>query len=137
VALLREVIRRCEPLGVRPVIEHVRGDDGHLAMLDALLEQLPQLGFHLDVGHANLGARANATFRLLQRWGSRLHHVHMSDNFGHDDLHLPLGAGNIDWPAVVNNLKACRYDRAITLEVFSNDRDYVQISRDKLLNWWR
>ena len=39
------------------------------------------------------------TAELLDAFGDRLLHVHVSDNHGGDrDEHLPLGAGNIDWP---------------------------------------
>jgi sugar phosphate isomerase/epimerase len=63
--------------------------------------------------------------------------VHLSDNFGkREDLHLPLGAGAIDWRNIISMLKNSGYDGTITLEVFSQDRRYLLFSRDKLREIW-
>jgi len=51
------------------------------------------------------------------------------------DLHLPLGCGDVDWERAVKILKDY-YDGTITLEVFSRDRDYVLLSREKLKKLW-
>jgi sugar phosphate isomerase/epimerase len=73
----------------------------------------------------------------LQAFHDRLAHVHLSDNFGkREDLHLPLGAGAIDWRSIISMLKSFRYHGTITLEVFSSDRRYLLLSRDKLREIW-
>lgn len=101
-----------------------------------LLRAFPELGFCLDFGHAFLEGQGVAS-RLLKRLSKRLTHVHVSDNFGRKDLHLPLGAGLIDWSAVVKALKKVGYDRTVTVEVFSADRDYAAISKRKFAYLWR
>ena len=63
---------------------------------------------------------------------NRIGHVHASDNSSRDDEHLPVGVGTIDFPEFVKALKGIGYDDTITLEVFSRDRDYLRISREKL-----
>ena len=45
---------------------------------------------------------------------------------------LPVGAGTVNFSEIVNALKNIGYDDTITLEVFSKDRDYLKISREKL-----
>jgi len=60
----------------------------------------------------------------------------MSDNKGRNDEHLPLGCGSIEWEKIIGIMKNAGYDRTITLEVFSYDRDYLLLSRDKLKRWW-
>jgi sugar phosphate isomerase/epimerase len=101
------------------------GDYNNAAQLGELLNPLPDLGLHLDIGHANLLVPANTTSEILAAFGDRLRHVHLHDNKGgHEDLHLPLGAANIDVRRAVHALKDCKYDSTITLEVFSPDRHY-------------
>lgn len=105
--------------------------------LQALFSAVPDIGFHLDAGHANLNTEKNKTEELLEKFHKRLEHVHFSDNKGGiADLHLPLGAGLIPWDKIVSLLKKFRYDDTITLEVFSRDRRYLLASRDKLLELW-
>ena len=61
--------------------------------------------------------------------------MHLHDNDKRSDQHLPLGAGKIDIPRAVADLKSF-YDGTITLEVHSQDRDYLKISREKLELMW-
>ncbi len=68
---------------------------------------------------------------------NRLRHVHLHDNKGGGaDLHLPLGAGTMNFARHVRTLKASGYDGRITLEVFSEDRRYLAHSRDILRRLW-
>jgi sugar phosphate isomerase/epimerase len=61
----------------------------------------------------------------------------VSDNHGGDrDEHLPLGAGNIDWPWALGVLKRMGYDGTITAEVFSRDKSYLVAAKDQLREWW-
>jgi sugar phosphate isomerase/epimerase len=49
--------------------------------------------------------------------------VHVHDNRGHRDDHLPPGDGVIDWPDVVQSLKAASYDGWLMLELSCPPRD--------------
>lgn len=134
---LRRLVERARSLGLILMLENLPGLYGRPDVLERTLDAVPSLGFHLDVGHSNLLVPANNADALLERLASRLVHVHLSDNRGGDrDLHLPLGAGLIDWPWVVKLLKAHGYDGTITLEVFSPDRDYLALSGRKLRALW-
>jgi sugar phosphate isomerase/epimerase len=62
--------------------------------------------------------------------------VHVHDNVGADDLHLPLGSGTVDWLAVVGALKAVGYDGTVTLEVFDTEPEYVDLSLRLWRKWW-
>jgi len=63
--------------------------------------------------------------------------VHLHDNRGgNQDLHLPLGAGNIDVAGAIRALKSCGYDGTITLEVFTPDLNHLVYSRDVLKRTW-
>lgn len=97
------------------------------------LEQFPTLKLTLDTGHANIEDRGEERILgFINRFGNRIDHIHASDNLGREDNHLPIGTGTVDFPTIVSALKGIGYDNTITLEIFSRDRDYLSISRDKL-----
>lgn len=105
--------------------------------LKPLLEAIPNAKLLLDVGHANLDTPYNRAEELLANFGHRLGHVHVSDNRGgHDDLHLPLGVGNINWLHVVRVIKNTGYDDTTTIEVFGDDDDYLRMSLRKIKYLW-
>ncbi len=93
---------------------------------------LKEFGFQfaLDAGHMNLSGAPLKD--MLKASGKKLAHVHLHDNFGDSDRHLPLGAGTFDYPQFVSQLKKSGYKDTVTLEVFSRDRDYVLLSKKKL-----
>jgi sugar phosphate isomerase/epimerase len=126
-----------DKVGVGLMIENLPGDYNNAQQLGDLLDAVPKLGLHLDIGHANLMTVRNTSEEILERWGHRLRHVHLHDNRGgHADLHLPLGAGDIDLPLAIRALKRCGYDGTITLEVFTRDRHFLAYSRDVLRAAW-
>ncbi|MFN2594858.1 MAG: sugar phosphate isomerase/epimerase family protein [Actinomycetota bacterium] len=108
--------------------------------LASIFEGVPGTRFHLDVGHANLRLgkhEKNRSKSLLDAFGDKLVHVHLSDNRGGDqDLHLPLGAGTIDWKQAARHLQEAGYDGTVTLEVFSREREHLRTSRRLWLGWW-
>lgn len=53
-----------------------------------------RLGFLLDVGHANMGEGVRALHKAMHGTG-RLLALHLHDNHGSRDEHLPLGAGTV------------------------------------------
>ena len=121
------------------MVENLGTPFGSVEDLSPLFDTTPELRFHLDVGHANLGRGSfgpNRTRELLAAFGDRLAHVHLSDNLGLEDLHLPLGAGSVDWPAVASALKQARWDGTVTLEIFSRERRHLETSRELWLEWW-
>ncbi len=134
---LKELHEVSEEVGVGLMIENLPGPYNTPEQLEELLEPLPWLGLHLDVGHCNLEVPHNTTAAILDRWGDRLRHVHIHDNKGgHADLHLPLGAGTLDLPETVGAVKRSGYDGLITLEVFTEDKHYLQYSAEVLRRVW-
>lgn len=126
--------------GIRLMVENLDRVFAAPEDLQPIFEAVPDAGFHLDIGHANLNlglGEANRTVALLKAFGDRLAHVHISDNRGGAaDLHLPLGAGSIDWKAHARLLKERGWDGTVTLEVFSRDREYLRASRRTWLKIW-
>jgi sugar phosphate isomerase/epimerase len=59
------------------------------------------IGFTFDVGHANtLGLIDD----FLKECAKMVSHVHLHDNMGKKDEHLPIGKGNVDWKTVMDGL---------------------------------
>ncbi len=102
----------------------------------SVFEAFPELRLTLDIGHANLGGGKNKSSEFIRRYGYRIGHVHANDNFGKEDNHLPIGAGIIDFERILRELQEAQYDETITLEVFSKDRDYLKISKEKIKRIW-
>ena len=127
-------------LGITIVLEHVPfGGPQQLETIAAILDRVPSLRFHLDSGHAKLERGSDRWDEYLDRLGPKLGHVHLSENDGTADQHLPLGAvprSTTDWPQHIRRLRATGYDGTITLEVFAPEKDYLLLSRDLLRRWW-
>jgi sugar phosphate isomerase/epimerase len=132
-----QVMPTANAAGVGIMIENLPGHYNTPTEVGWFLDRMPELALHLDIGHANLSVEKNTTPELCAIYGKRLAHVHAHDNKGGSaDLHLPIGAGHIDWPTMIRALKKCGYDDTITLEVFSEDRHFLAYSRDRLRQLW-
>ncbi len=127
-------------LGVTIVIENTPNQGPRqLETLTAILERVPLLRFHLDSGHTKLERGYDRWEEYLQTLGHKLAHVHLSENDGSSDQHLPLGAAprsHTNWPKHIKMLKSTGYDGTISLEVFAEARDYLLVSKKLLRRWW-
>ena len=89
--------------------------------LEPAMNEVPDLGLTLDVGHANLGGLTNKSISIIEKLGKFIRHVHLHDNlWGQsqaDDLHLPIGDGTVDFRAIMTSLVSVGYGGAVTLEV--------------------
>ncbi|HAI13323.1 MAG TPA: hypothetical protein DCM28_16570 [Phycisphaerales bacterium] len=90
-------------------ISDVLGDSGTLlaienvpfnsfAYLQALLEQLDRtnIGMCFDTGHYHVRPE-HSIEKIIDTFGNRIVHLHLSDNNGLSDQHLPIGQGTFDW----------------------------------------
>ncbi len=118
--------------GIGLMYEHLNTQRDSRMNISSVLKKVKGLGFHLDTGHAHMHGREPAD--MVKRFHKRLMHVHMNDNDGTEDQHLPIGYGTIDWEGLVKELKK-RYDRTITLEIFSSRRHVLE-SRQALRGLW-
>jgi len=103
---LRELEGLSEEFGVRVGVENMPS----FPILDAQTpERLAELlegtglGVTLDVGHLNT---VGFPFeRFMELLGGRIVHVHLHDNSGEGDEHLPLGRGTVPWLRVLPGLR--------------------------------
>jgi sugar phosphate isomerase/epimerase len=139
VEVLRPLCTRAAEMGITVLLENAPGPRGQIEHITHILEAVPALGFHLDSGHTHVEGGTDMFETYLERVGERLMHVHLSENDGSRDQHLPLGAvprNEIDWASRIARLKARGYDSTISLEIFAPERAYLLQSRDLLREWW-
>jgi sugar phosphate isomerase/epimerase len=99
-----------------------RGPAVHRMLLEAL--NSPFAGFCLDTGH--ILAFAQAPLRdWLEILGGRLRQLHLHDNDGGRDEHLPLGKGVFDFAGLFSFLAAREIRPIVTLEPRS-EKDLIE-----------
>ncbi|MFP4646147.1 MAG: sugar phosphate isomerase/epimerase family protein, partial [Candidatus Acetothermia bacterium] len=92
---LRELTDYAKTLGLKTCIENTtRGIGKYPDEIKYLFRQVPDLGFTLDVGHANV------TGNLEQYISLNPDHLHLHDNNGLEDSHLPLGCGMVNHDSI-------------------------------------
>lgn len=102
-----------------------------------IFREFPKLKMTLDTGHANINDRKGTRLStLLQRFATRIGHVHCSDNQGLRDDHQAIGSGTVNFGNLARSLKAVGYDATLTLEVFEKDRALLVASRERLRDIW-
>ncbi|MDI6602631.1 MAG: sugar phosphate isomerase/epimerase [Patescibacteria group bacterium] len=131
---LRKLVKEAEKYNLKLMYEPIDTFNDNVENISIILEEIPELFFHLDIGHANLFNRKPEEF--IEKFHQKLRHLHLHDNFGKEDLHLPLGCGIINWERLLKILKKY-YDGTITLEIFSKDRNNVLMSKEKLKELWQ
>jgi sugar phosphate isomerase/epimerase len=127
---LRQLVRIGAEMGIRMMYEPIDTPRDSAHNVRCVLDRVPGLLCHLDIGHCNLFGRDPAD--MIRRFAPRLNHLHVHDNNGVWDQHLPPGTGRIEWPEVFAALKEVGYDKTLTLEVFSQDRDYALLAKSKI-----
>jgi sugar phosphate isomerase/epimerase len=97
---LAEIGRVAEDAGVLVCLENMINIDDFLCRMPdelfGMTEGLDGVGVTFDVGHANTVGKVD---EFLSRIGE-VGHIHLHDNHGDHDAHLPLGWGTIDWARV-------------------------------------
>ena len=97
-----------------------------------IIDRVPDLKVHLDIGHAFLYGGMKNIENFIKIFKNKIVHIHIHDNNGKWDEHLPLGAGSIDYKKVIKFLKKIKYNKTITFEIFSRDLDLIEFSLKKL-----
>jgi sugar phosphate isomerase/epimerase len=118
---LEHLILHAKHAGVTICIENTTSEMGAPTFLRSFVDdtRLP-LRFNFDIGHANLadGAEADRIETSFTPLRDLVAGVHVHDNHGEKDEHLPPYDGSIDWAAAVKTLKsASQKDLPLVLEL--------------------
>lgn len=109
------LVRQAEDRRSAIVIENVweSGPEFHAALIRRV--DSPSFGFCLDVGHQHAFSRTSA-LEWMEALGNHLMEVHLHDNDGGHDSHLPVGWGKIDFGSLFVLLKKMDIRPVLTLE---------------------
>lgn len=134
---LHASVKRAEMLGITIVIENIQDRDPFLCNMIVDRFQSDAVALSVDTGHAhfthnNFGGSSVEDF--IEKAGSKIKHVHLHDNDGLADHHLPIGDGSICWSGVFFTLKRLPKMPRLILEL--NDKRGIDrsISYLKKLN---
>ena len=121
---LNRVAARCRELGLCLLLENMLPHllFGHISDMLYLLGEIKEcsVGTCLDTGHANLAGELPT---VIHKLSGHLKMLHVNDNRGDRDAHLPPGEGVIDWPWVIAELKRCHFSGTLILELSSRKHE--------------
>ena len=124
---LNLVAARCCELGIQLLLENMLAHllFGHVRDMMYLLGEIStcNVGTCLDTGHAHLAREMSL---VIQKLSGHLKLVHINDNRGDWDAHLPPGEGTIDWPWVIHELRRNHFHGALVLELHGGGHEAVE-----------
>jgi len=115
---IAELVQYAQASGVTVALENVA--ESAVEIME-VLRAAPGLGITLDIGHGQIRAEKNRSLEIIENLGQSIVHVHIHDNDGIDDLHLPPGKGIINLRNIITKLLRQGYDATFTLEVELQD----------------
>lgn len=109
---LEHLVLHAHHAGVKICVENTLSEMGSPDYLRAFVDEtrLSGLRFNFDIGHANLAElpeeeRVEKSFAPMKDLVSS---VHLHDNHGEKDEHLPPYDGSIEWPGAIKLLKSAK-----------------------------
>ncbi len=130
ISVLNRVAVRCAESGIKCVLENklphlLFGSSSDIVWILGSLDT-NDVGACLDTGHAFL---AGDLYNLVYKLGPYLRMLHVHDNRGHSDEHLPPGEGRIEWGTLVRELVQVGFHGAMILEVSGAPDPEVTMAR--------
>jgi sugar phosphate isomerase/epimerase len=117
-ASLNEVAHHCRDLGLVLLLENMLPHlmFGHTSDMLYLLGAIREtnVGTCLDTGHAFLSGDLRT---VIHKLSGHLRMLHVNDNLGDRDQHLPPGEGAIDWISLMRQLRQWRFLGPLILEL--------------------
>lgn len=126
---LEKVGKTADDLGIQMVIENSFPRSYFIHSIDAMAHFFEEdLSRHfkiaLDIGHAFLTLDLD---EYPSRFQGNIQYVHLHDNFGKQDDHLPLGQGMIDWHQTIKNLLAKGFNGILITENLSWEANILSL----------
>jgi sugar phosphate isomerase/epimerase len=113
---IEALAERASPLGVKIAIEGIANELSRAGSLVYFVEDVLErtdVGICLDFGHAQL---EGDVAEIVETVSEHLVAVHLHDNRGRADDHLPPFEGGIDWPGALTALQKVGYDGTLMFE---------------------
>jgi len=112
------MIKLGEKYNINIAFENLR----NLDYIDYIFDNIKsdKLKMCFDSGHANAFTKNIDTFPF-DKYQDKIICLHLHDNDGENDLHLPPFNGNIKWEELIKKLKGINYQGPLTLEIQLNE----------------
>jgi len=121
---IKPILERAEQLNLRVGIECEPGLFLEYAaeLRDWIgLLRSPVFGANLDIGHSQvMGESIPDVVTMLS---DRIWNLHVEDIPGRKHYHMIPGEGTLDWPGFVGALREVRYDRFLSVELYTHTAD--------------
>jgi sugar phosphate isomerase/epimerase len=104
------------PEDITIALENVMEPDPSMLVDVAEAVNDPRLGLCLDIGHANCEITSAKPLEWIEPMAPYLKHVHIHDNTGGRDLHLPLGEGSIPIEEIIEKVIGLAPEATFTIE---------------------
>ena len=119
---LEHLVLHAKHVGVTLCVENTLSEMGQPAYLRSFVDEtrLTGLRFNFDIGHAHLGdeAETERVAKAFEPMRELVASVHLHDNHGEKDEHLPPYDGSINWESAIEALNtATEKDLPIVLEL--------------------
>jgi len=118
---LNRIADRCQELRLSLILENMLPHlmFGHTSDILFLLGAIraTNVGTCLDTGHAYLSGDLRT---VVHKLSGHLRMLHLNDNNGSWDDHLPPGQGKVDWKALFRQLRHYRFQGSLILELSSS-----------------
>lgn len=128
----REIAKHAERRSVQLAFEPEPGmfieTMDQFARLTELVES-PRFGLTIDIGHVQC-VESTSIPEVLRAWQKRLCNVHIEDMRRGVHEHLLFGAGEIDFPPVMQTLKEIGYSGCVNVELSRHSHVAPQVARD-------
>ncbi|NHN29950.1 sugar phosphate isomerase/epimerase family protein [Paenibacillus agricola] len=114
---LKRLGEEAKKLGIDMAVENVGFHETALFNEEEfvrLFEEIPTISALVDVGHSHINGWDTAS--LICQLGTRLSAVHLHDNDAISDLHLPIGAGTLEWGGIWDALRSADHPFRSILE---------------------
>ncbi len=86
-----------------------------------------------DIGHSHFTGHDVAAETVACK--NRLKHLHIHDNHGKKDEHLPVGDGTIDWKAFCDALEEVHYDGIYLMELYHSTPEALSKCKKEILKY--
>lgn len=129
--------------GVELCMENIPGSVFSIGAFDKFFVET-DCSMTLDTGHARIsGWGPNEMTDFIGEHSSRISHIHINDNkqfiVGPDnrptDDHVPTGSGDLEFIPILRSLNAEEWDGTLSIEVQTQNYDYVKYSKNQLEQW--
>ncbi|MGM0441857.1 MAG: sugar phosphate isomerase/epimerase family protein [Elusimicrobiota bacterium] len=96
-----KILRHADNFNIKMVVENIGLNklclDYNINILKSFIEK-ENLGLCLDVGHGNISGQIP---EILTSMSEKIESIHISDNYGKEDEHNPVGKGSVCWTEIV------------------------------------